>query len=79
MSRAIAFDTLRYSKKLIKAGVPEPQAEVQAEAIKELIEEKLATKDDLKRLEERLTYKLIISFGGMLVTAVIVLAAIIKL
>jgi len=49
---ALAFDTLQYSKKLREAGVPERQAEVQAEAIRELIDERLATKLDLKRLEE---------------------------
>jgi len=73
------FDTLMYAKKLIKAGVPEPQAEIQAEAIRELIDDKLATKQDLKQLEERLGYKLTIRFGGMLIMAVVVLAAIIKL
>ena len=51
---AIAFDTLAYAKKLKLAGVPEAQAEVQAEAMAELVEERLATKRDLKELEERL-------------------------
>lgn len=51
---AIAFDTLAYAKKLKLAGVPEAQAEVQAEAMAELVEERLATKRDLKDLEERL-------------------------
>lgn len=81
----ITFDTLQYTKKLREAGVPEQQAEIQAEALKELIEDKLATKSDLQKLEERLTnkinelsYKLTIRFGGMLVAAVLVLAAIIK-
>lgn len=52
---AIVFDTLAYAKKLKRAGVPEAQAEVQAEAMAELVEERLATKRDLKELEERLT------------------------
>lgn len=51
---AIAFDTLAYAKKLKLAGVPEAQAKVQAEAMAELVEERLATKRDLKELEERL-------------------------
>ena len=68
------FDTLKYAKKLVKAGFTEQQAEVQAEAIKELIDDKLATKRDLKVLKDQLT----IRFGTMLTTAVIVLAAIIK-
>ena len=74
----ITFDTLKYSKKLREAGFTEQQAEIQAEALKELIEDKLATKQDLKELEARLTYKLTIRFGSMLVAAVLVLAAIIK-
>ena len=45
---AIAFDTLAYAKKLKRAGVPEAQAEVQAEAMAELVEERLATKRDLQ-------------------------------
>jgi hypothetical protein len=51
----LVFDTLQYAKKLQKAGVPEPQAEVQAEAFKEQnvainnwIDNNLATKQDLK-------------------------------
>jgi len=91
MSHTIAFDTLKYAKKLQAAGVPEPQAEVQAEAMKEqaeaiqeLIDDSLATKHDLKQTEERLTnrinemsYKLTIRMGGMLVTAVIVQSVVI--
>jgi len=80
------FDTLMYSKKLREAGFTEQQAEIQAEAIKELIDNNLATKSDLKKLEERLTvcinelnYKLTIRMGGLLVMTVVILAAIIKL
>lgn len=74
----ITFDTLKYAKRLKEAGFTEQQAETQAEAIKSLIDDKLATKQDLQRLEERLSYRLTIRFGGMLVAAVLVLAAIIK-
>lgn len=47
----LVFDTLLYTKKLRDVGVPQPQAEVQAETIKELIANDLATKQDLKELE----------------------------
>jgi hypothetical protein len=47
MSKAITFDTLRYAKKLREAGVSEKAAEVQAEALKEVIEDNLATKSDI--------------------------------
>lgn len=80
------FDTLMYAKKLREAGFSEKQAEIQAEALKEIIQDNLATKQDISdlrkdllQMEERLMYKLTIRLGLMLVTAVTVLAAIIKL
>jgi len=45
------FDTLGYFEKLTAADVPAKQAKAQAEAMREIIEEKLATKRDLKELE----------------------------
>lgn len=82
----IAFDTLAYANKLKQAGVPNRQAEVQAEAMAELVEERLATKRDLSELEERianrmneLEYRLTIRLGSMLVVAVSILAALVKL
>jgi predicted phage-related endonuclease len=45
---AITFDTLAYTKKLKAAGVPEKQAEVQAETFAEIIEERIATKHDIE-------------------------------
>ncbi|OQY45780.1 MAG: hypothetical protein B6240_08340 [Desulfobacteraceae bacterium 4572_87] len=47
----ITFDTLAYSKKLKAAGVPEKQAEVQAEAFAEIIDERLTTKQDIVMLQ----------------------------
>ena len=83
---AIAFDTLAYANKLKQAGVPDRQAEVQAEAMAELVEERLATKRDLNELEERLAnrmseleYRLTVRLGSMLVVAVSILAALVKL
>ena len=49
MGNAIAFDTLAYAKKLIEAGVPAKQAEVQAKTFAEIIDERIATKTDLSR------------------------------
>ena len=54
MSHALAFDTLAYAKKLKEAGVPQKQSEIHAEALAEIIDERLATKQDLKELEMRL-------------------------
>lgn len=41
------FDTLGYFEKLKAAGVTEAQAKVQAEALREIIEDKLVTKNYL--------------------------------
>ena len=54
MSATIPFDTHAYVKKLQAAGFTEPQAEVQAQALAELVNEQLATKRDLKELEVNL-------------------------
>ena len=62
----IAFDTLAYAKRLKSAGFNEQQAEALAEAQAELIDERLATKQDLRELE----YRLIIRLGAMLVVAI---------
>ena len=66
MSSELIFDTLQYANKLKEAGVSEKQAEVNAEAIAEIVNSKLATKRDLKELELRMTVKLgSIMIGGM--------------
>jgi len=69
------FDTLGYFEKLKAAGVPENQAKAQVEVIREVIEDKLATKQDLQELEYRLT----IRFGSMIAVAVAILAALMAL
>jgi hypothetical protein len=51
---AISFDTLAYAKKLKEAGVPERQAEAQAEALAEIVDERLATKKRFTRNERTL-------------------------
>ncbi|MBF0434970.1 MAG: hypothetical protein HQL77_06300 [Magnetococcales bacterium] len=52
MGNTIAFDTHAYVKKLREAGVNERQAEVQAEALVELVEDRLATKRDFADLKK---------------------------
>jgi hypothetical protein len=52
---AITFDTLKFANKLKLAGVPDKQAEAEAEALSEVLEinlKELATKQDI-RLEVR--------------------------
>ena len=58
MPSSITFDTLAYVKKLRSAGVPEKQAEIQAETFAEILEERVATKQDLKELELALKHDL---------------------
>ncbi len=71
---SIVFDTHAFVKELTDAGMPEPQAEVLARTHAKLIDEKLATKQDLKALELRLTLRL----GSMMVVAVGAVAALVK-
>lgn len=72
---AIMFDTYTFVKELTEAGMPERQAEVLARSQAILIEEKLATKRDLRELELRLTLRL----GSMMVVAIGIVAALVKL
>jgi hypothetical protein len=60
---AIAFDTLKFTRRLREAGVPEEQAEAEAEALKEVLTEfastqlqDLGTRRDLKELEADLKH-----------------------
>ncbi len=108
MSALLAFDTHTYVKRLVSAGMPEPQAEVIADEQRNLITNELATKRDLKELEAglkrdmkeleaglkrditdvrremkemelRLEQRLTLRLGSMMVVAVGVVAALVKL
>jgi DNA-binding transcriptional MerR regulator len=91
---AITFDTLKFVERLKDSGIPEAQAKAIAEAVREAQgEAELATvrdlrelgellkheielvRRDLKELEQRMTIKL----GAMLVVAVSIVAALVKL
>ena len=91
---AITFDTLRFVERLKDSGIPEAQAKAIAEAVREAQgEAELATvrdlrelgellkheielvRRDLKELEQRMTIKL----GAMVVVAVSIVAALVKL
>lgn len=80
------FDTLGYFEKLKAAGFSEEQARVQANAMREVIEERLATKADLAQLEERLTnemqkmeLRITLKLGAMMAAAVAIVATLVKL
>ena len=79
MEKGLTFDTLAYAQKLKKAGVPEEQASAHAETLAEIMDERVATKQDLQNLEERLTMKLTIRMGSMLAATIAILATLIKI
>ena len=58
MRTPIAFDTHTYVKRLVAAGMPEAQAEVQAEALTEVMLAQLPTKEDLRQAVAELTEKI---------------------
>ena len=84
---AVTFDTLKCVKTLQAAGVAMPQAEAIAAAVRDSTDSaELATKADLRELKavlksdlRELELSMTIKLGGMLVVAVGILAAIIKL
>ena len=53
MPHAIAFDTLDSVKRLVGVGFSEQQAEMQTRIIAEVVDEQLATKQDLSTLATR--------------------------
>lgn len=71
----MTFDTHKFVKRLTEAGMPTIQAEILAEEQARLIDERLATKDDLERLELRLTLRL----GSMMAAAIALVATLVKL
>jgi len=86
MPETIIFDTLAYAKKLKSAGFTEEQAEIQAEALASIIDEKLATKRDLKELEvslkrdmKEIEMRLTIRIGAIQAAAIAIIAALVKL
>ena len=87
---AIAFDTHKYVKRLVAAGMPEAQAEAIADEQRALIEGQLATKRDLKELEDRLgqrfdgkliemEQRLTLRLGGTIVAGIAAAAALVKI
>lgn len=62
---ALHIDTLKFSRRLIEAGMEPRAAEAIVETIAEVDTTQLATKSDLRDLEHRMTIKM----GGMLMAA----------
>jgi len=79
MAHAITFDTHENVKRLIAAGFTEKQAEVQTTIVAELVDEQLVTRQYLDERLKELEYRLIIRLGAMLVIAIGVVSAMVKL
>ena len=80
------FDTLSYARKLQELGVTREQAEGFAQIQREFIDDRLATKQDLRKLETRLDntiekfeYRLTIRLGAMMAASIAIVAALVKL
>ena len=84
------FNTLRYAKMLEEVGFSREQAETSIKILVEIMEDKLASKQDLEGLEVRLKTelrhsvaqlesKLTIRMGTMLAASIAILTAIQKL
>ena len=50
----LAFDTYKFVKDLTKSGMPDKQAEVLADHYARLLDDRLATKDDLAALDAKI-------------------------
>src|ERR1700732_4297704 len=74
-----ALDTLGYAKHLRDHGVPGDQAEAHAEAARDFIMTELVTKLDLEAALDRVTLRMTVRFGIMLVAGLGALAALLKL
>lgn len=86
MSAVVTFDTLRYAKKMVAVGFTQQQAEAQAEAIAEIVDERLATKQDIKELEIKLETRIrelelhmTIKLGGLMIGGLGTLVILMKL
>ncbi len=71
---ALIFDTLAYTKRMKSAGFTDAQAEAQAEALAEVIEQQIATKRDLKDMEQ----SIIIKLGAMIAASIAIIVSLVK-
>nr|VFK19358.1 MAG: Protein of unknown function (DUF1640) [Candidatus Kentron sp. LPFa]VFK68037.1 MAG: Protein of unknown function (DUF1640) [Candidatus Kentron sp. UNK]VFK71911.1 MAG: Protein of unknown function (DUF1640) [Candidatus Kentron sp. UNK] len=77
---SITFDTLKFVRTLQTANFSEEQAEALSAAIKDVQQESnLATKADLRELENRIVYRLTLQMGGMFIANIMLLTALYKL
>ncbi len=75
MESTIMFDTLAYAKKLKTVGFTEEQAEIQVEALADVVRNNLVTKADLAEAK----IEIIKWVAGMLVAQAAIVATLVKL
>jgi len=75
----MAFDTLDYARRLKGAGFSDQQAEVLAEATRDLVADEMVTKSSLRSELDKLSMRLTIRMGTIAAVSVAALAATIKL
>jgi site-specific recombinase len=79
---AVAFDTLIFTKKMKAAGFTEQQAEAQASAFAEIIDNNLATKTDIQLIKkdiEIIKFEIIKWLGAITVGSVSIVGTILGL
>lgn len=76
MTAHLSFDTLAFAKRLAAAGMDSRQAQVLAEALNDIVFDTLATKNDLRDLEHRLTNSLTVRTGAMIAGATALIVAV---
>lgn len=74
-----AFDSLAYARKLENVGFTREQAETQATAMRQIVEERAASREypdmRLHELELKLKYDLTLRLGGIVVACTAILLA----
>ena len=75
----MTFDALSFARKMQELGFTKEQAEGFAQLQRELIDERLATKDFLDMRLKDLEYRLTIRLGAMMAASIAIVAALVKL
>ena len=73
------FDTLNFARRLQDLGFTKEQAEGFAQLQRELIDERLVTKDYLDMRLKDLEYRLTVRLGGMMAASIAIVATLVKL
>ena len=73
------FDTLDFARKLQQLGFTREQAEGFAQMQRELMDDRLVTREYLDIRLKELEYRLIIRLGGMMAASIALVAALVKL